>query len=221
MEGNRRQFLGSVAALSATGALLPSALGAEPPDPRPVSADWDLSWRERITGPFRAVFDNPTVNEGAGLWRAADWKRTVLDVYGDEAKDASAVLVIRHEAIPMIMSHAFWERHDIAAEDKINDPETGDAVKHNPFLSREVASERRRGATLDSFIAGGGIVLACNYAFSLSVVGREAKKGGIDNAAAREAALKQVIPGVILQPSGFFAVIEAQRSGCHFFPATG
>lgn len=220
MEGSRRQFLGSVAALSASGALLPAALGADAPDPRPVSADWDMSWRERITGPFRAVFDNPVVNEGAGLWRAADWKRLVLEVYGDEAKDASAVLVIRHKAIPMIMSHAFWERHDIAAEDRINDPETGDAVKHNPFLSRESAGSERRGATLDRFMAGGGIVLACNYAFGQSVVSREARKSGIDNTAARAVALKDIIPGVILQPSGFFAVIEAQRSGCHFFPAS-
>lgn len=220
MEGNRRQFLGSMAALSAAGALLPSALGAEPPGPRPVGADWDMSWRDRVTGPFRAVFDNPIVNEGTGLWRAADWKRTVLDVYGDEAKDASAVLVIRHEAIPMIMNHAFWERHDIGVEEKVNDP-SGNAVKYNPFLSRQSEGGGRRGVKLDTFIAGGGIVLACNYAFSLSVVSREAKKAGIENAAAREEALKQVIPGVILQPSGFFAVIEAQRSGCHFFPAAG
>ena len=219
MEGSRRQFLGSVAAWSASGAILPAALGADARDPRPVSADWDMSWRERVTGPFRAVFDNPVVNEGAGLWRAADWKRTVLEVYGDEAKDAAAVLVIRHKAIPMIMSHAFWERHGIGAEDTIND-ETGAAVKHNPFLSRESAGSGRRDATLDSFIAGGGIVLACNYAFGLSVVSREARKAGIDSTAARAVVLREVIPGVILQPSGFFAVLEAQRSGCHFFPAT-
>jgi hypothetical protein len=53
------------------------------------------------------------------------------------------------------------------------------------------------------------------------VVGPEARKAGIDNTAAREVVLKQVIPGVIIQPSGFFAVIEAQRAGCHFFPAAG
>jgi len=218
MAGNRRQFLGSVAALSASGALLPSALGAQPSGPQPVSADWDVSWRSRITGPFRAVFDTPVVNEGVGLWRAADWKRNVMEVYGDEAKDASSVLVIRHEAIPMIMNHAFWERHEIGAEDKIDDP-SGKPAKYNPFLTRE--GERLRGATIDSFIASGGIVLACNYAFGRSVVSREAKKTGIDNTAARAAALQQVIPGVIIQPSGFFAVIEAQRSGCHFFPASG
>ena len=219
MEGNRRQFLGSVAALSATGALLPSALGAEPPGPKPLSADWDMTWRDRVRGPFRAVFDNPIVNEGVGLWRAVDWKRSVTEVYGDEAKDASSVLVIRHEAIPMIMSHAFWERHDVGAEDKINDP-SGNPVKYNPFLTRDGESAGR-GASIDSFIAGGGIVLACNYAFGRSVVSREAKKAGVPNTEARAAALQQVIPGVIIQPSGFFAVIEAQRSGCHFFPAAG
>jgi hypothetical protein len=220
MEGNRRQFLGSVAALSATGALLPSALGAEPPGPPPVSADWDMSWRERVAGPFRAVFDNPIVNEGVGLWRAVDWKRSVQEVYGDEAKDVSTVLVIRHEAISMIMNHAFWERHEVGAQDKIDDPANDEPAKQNPFLSREGSAGGRRGTSIDGFIAAGGIVLACNYAFGRSVVSREARKAGIDNAAARAVVLQQVIPGVILQPSGFFAVIEAQRAGCQFFPAS-
>src|SRR5690349_18166572 len=113
MEWNRRHFLGSVAALTATGAILPSALGAETPGPEPVSADWDMSWRDRVKGPFRAVFDNPYTAEGAGLWRAADWKKTVIEVYRTKPKDVTAVLVVRHEAIPMIMSHAFWERHEL------------------------------------------------------------------------------------------------------------
>jgi hypothetical protein len=220
MDGNRRQFLG-VAALGATGAVLPSALGAASLGPEPVSADWDVSWRNRIVGEFRAVFDSPIINEGVGLWRATDWKRNVMEVYGDQAKDASTVLVIRHEAIPMIMSHAWWERHQIGATSGGTDSTTA-TVKFNPYLSRESGASRgRRGATIDAFIESGGIVLACNYAFGNSVVGPEARKAGIDHNAARDVALKQVIPGVIIQPSGFFAVIEAQRSGCHFFPAAG
>lgn len=223
MEGNRRQFLGSVAALSATGVVLPSALGAETPGPEPVSADWDVSWRDRIKGPFRAVFDNPVVADGSGLWRAMDWKKTVTDVYGTKPKDISAVLVIRHEAIPMIMGHAFWERHELGTELKIN--RNDKPVTWNPFLSRETEGQpegggggRRGPMTLDAFIEGGGIVLACNYAFGF-MVSKERQKAGVEQAEARATALQQVIPGVIIQPSGFFAVIEAQRSGCHFFPA--
>ena len=237
MEGSRRHFLGSVAALSATGAFLPSALGAEAPEPgpEPVSADWDLSWRERVRGPFRAVFDSPLVNYGSGLWRAADWKKTVPSVYKAKDKDVTAVLVIRHSAIPMIMNHAYWERHDIAAELKKAESSGNESsenessgsessgtppAKHNPYLSREGDENKGRGATIDGFLASGGIVLACNYAFGF-MVSKEAKKAGIKQDEARAVVLQQVIPGVILQPSGFFAVIEAQRAGCHFFPAAG
>ena len=231
MEGNRRQFLGSVAALSATGAFLPSALGAETPEPEPASTEWDLSWRKRIRGPFRAVFDSPVVNYGSGLWRADDWKKTIPKVYGAKPTDVSAVLVIRHEAIPMIMNHAYWERHDIAASLKSNESHGNESssgsespatppAKHNPYLSREEDANKGRGATIDSFLASGGIVLACNYAFGF-MVSKEARKAGIKQDEARAIVLQQVIPGVILQPSGFFAVIEAQRSGCHFFPAAG
>jgi hypothetical protein len=221
MAGNRRQFFGSVAALSAAGAIVPSALGAETPEPgpEPVDEKWDMSWRGRVRGPFRAVFDNPVVNYGSGLWRAADWKKTVPEVYKARDKDVSAVLVIRHEAIPMIMNHAYWERHEIGAELKSNDS-SGNPVKHNPYLTREDDENKGRGPTIDSFVASGGIVLACNYAFGF-MVSKEVKKAGSSRDDARAVVLQQVIPGVILQPSGFFAVLEAQRAGCHFFPAAG
>jgi hypothetical protein len=37
---------------------------------------------------------------------------------------------------------------------------------------------------------------------------------------ARQRTLAHLIPGVILQPSGFFGALEAQRAGCSFFPIT-
>lgn len=220
MARNRRQFLGNVAALTAGGLALPSRAQAASSGPAPISADWDLTWKDRVTGDFRAVFDTPSVNDGAGLWRAADWRRTVQSVYGDAGKGASAVLVIRHEAIPMIMTDAFWDRHDISKQDKIKDPSNGKHVRHNPFIARPDTPENQRAFSLDGFLAGGGIVLACNYAFGL-MVSREAKRMKVEFREAREATLAEVLPGVILQPSGFFAVIEAQRAGCHFFPASG
>src|SRR5688500_10587696 len=224
MAGNRRQFLGNVAALSAGGLFLPSALGAETPGPEPVSADWDVTWRDRVKSEFRAVFDNPILNEGGGVWLAIDWIRRVREAYGDQEEGPRTVLVVRHEAVPVIRDRACWEPHGIGAEHKLN-ARSGNPVKYTPYLAREGAAGedggRRGGGTIDSFIASGGIVLACNYAFGRSVVGKEARKAGIDQAAARTAVLAQVIPGVIIQPSGFFAVIEAQRVGCHFFPAAG
>lgn len=219
MSENRRHFLGSLATLGAGSLILPPALSAA--DVEPVQGTtWDMAWRDRVKGDFRAVFDSPAINEGVGLWRAADWKRTVQQVYGDAAKDVSAVLIIRHDAIPMAMNHAFWERHAIGEEEKIKAPQSEEFVKYNPFLARPDSSgSGRGGATVDSFIADGGIVLACNYAFGF-MVGKEARKQGVTSREARQATIDQLIPGVILQPSGFFAAIEAQRAGCHFFLAS-
>lgn len=218
MDENRRQFLGSIAVLSAAGALLPTR--AEAAGPEPVQGTtWDMTWRERVVGDFRAVFDSPEISEGAALWRAADWKRTVKSVYGDAAKDISSVLVLRHEAIPMIMNSAFWERHALGEEAKMKKEGSEEFETRNPFLSTAETKENERWSTLDGFIAGGGIVLACNYAFGF-MVSKEAKKAGVPNREARPATLGYVVPGVILQPSGFFAAIEAQRAGCHFFLAS-
>jgi hypothetical protein len=218
MARNRRQFLGNIAALSTGGALLPSALGAMGPEPV-QGQTWDMSWRDKVVGDFRAVFDSPEVNEGVGLWRAADWKRSVKAVYGDAAKDASAVLVIRHKAIPMALNNAFWERHAIGEEQKITKPRSEEFVTVNPFLSTPDSSESDRSNSLDGFMADGGIILACNYAL-MQMVAREARKLGVPSREARDATLQYLIPGIIVQPSGFFAALEAQRAGCHFFLAS-
>ena len=223
MSSDRRNFLGHFAALGAGGVLLPSALEAAGPEPV-QGTNWDMSWRDKVAGDFRAVFDTPEITEGVGLWRAADWKRTVRQVYGDAAKDVSAVLVIRHNAIPMIMNHAFWERHGIGEEEKITVPRSETFVTWNPWVSRETASDAggsggRGMPTLDGFIADGGIILACNYAFGF-MVSKEAQKAGVQSREARPATLEYLVPGVILQPSGFFATIEAQRAGCQFFQAS-
>ena len=66
----------------------------------------------------------------------------------------------------------------------------------------------------------GGIVLGCNLAFSFEVVPRFQKAGNLTPEAARAEALSHLLPGVILQPSGFFAVTRAQEAGCQFVPAS-
>jgi hypothetical protein len=44
------------------------------------------------------------------------------------------------------------------------------------------------------------------------------RQEGMSRAEAREEALAHLLPGVILQPSGFFATIRAQQAGCALFP---
>jgi hypothetical protein len=72
---------------------------------------------------------------------------------------------------------------------------------------------------LDKFIARGGIALGCNLAFA-DCVELVKSKENVSEAEARKQALAFLVPGVILQPSGVFAVIRAQEAGGTYIRAS-
>ena len=64
-------------------------------------------------------------------------------------------------------------------------------------------------------MASGGIVLACNMAFR-SIVSQYQTADKLSPADAMKVAKENVIPGIILQPSGIFAALRAQEIGCNY-----
>ncbi len=224
MAGDRRSFLGRLAtgAAAAAGALGLEArrLEAEPRI-RPVSDAWDMSWVGRVNGKFRGVFDSPKITDGGEIWRAATWRNQVIEVYGVKDADVSPVLVIRHAGIPLVMNDAFWARHNIGKKRKVKDPITGKTAEHNPIGPSDWRTEVPAwlaDSLIPRFIERGGIVLACNFAFGL-MVHLESEIDKEHAKEARERAIGYLLPGVILQPSGFFGLLEAQRAGCQLFTA--
>lgn len=222
MSGDRRSFLGRLAtgAAVAAGALGIDAarLNAEPAL-RPVSDKWDMSWADRVNGKFRAVFDSPKIEEGGEIWRAATWRNQIIEVYGVKDPEVNPVLVIRHAGIPLVMNDAFWARHNIGKKRKVKDPLTGKTAEHNPIGPNDWRKEIPSwmgDSLIPKFVERGGIVLACNFAFGL-MVHLESEVDKEHAKEARERALSYLLPGVILQPSGFFALLEAQRAGCQVF----
>jgi hypothetical protein len=153
------------------------------------------------------VFDWPQPNGSAALWRAGIWKQQVVETFGVPAADVSVLLVIRHSAIPMIMAGDFWERNEVGKKRKIKVEGTGKTATTNPYQG-----------DIEDFLSKGGTVLACGFAFGI-MVGMDAKRQGRKPIEVRPEVLTQVIPGIIIQPSGFFALLEAQRNGCGLFPA--
>lgn len=213
----RRDFLGWLGAggVLATGGIARLAVAL----PAPVSDKWDMSWCERVNGKVRAVFDSPGVEEGAALFRAQVWRDEHKEVYGTPISEASAVIVFRHEGIPLVMNDAFWGRFDLGKELKIKDAKGKKWTTVNPIASTPPGTpEKFANYNLPAFIASGGIVLACNFAFG-EMVGRIKAADKLSADDARKRALEQLIPGVILQPSGVFAALRAQQSGCNYLLA--
>jgi hypothetical protein len=232
MSADRREFLGTLLAAGAlplVGKSDSRKVGKQLSEPsdlptfRPSDSPWDLSWTSRLTGAHRAAFDWFQPNASAGLWRAGIWKQQVVEAFGVKPEEVSAVLVIRHSAIPMIMGDEFWVRHKLGKLRKVKDFETNKIAERNPY--RSYANHTKppppeQDSSIEGFLRNGGIVLACGFAFGF-MVSLEAKKQHRKATEVRPEVLQQVIPGIIIQPSGFFALLEAQRNRCGLFPAEG
>lgn len=221
MSIDRRDFLARAASASLLAAV-PFDLSLPPhgdersmATTRPLS-DTDLSWVSRLRGKSRAVFDSPRVSEGVALFRAAMWRNQINEVFGTPREDVTPVVVFRHEAIPLVMDDAFWDHLGIGKDLQWKDEKTGKWTKVNPIVNAaEDAPPKFKEFTLPAFINSGGIVLACGLAFG-QIVGQYKQKDKLSSADAQQRAKEHLVPGVIIQPSGFFAVLKAQEEGCNY-----
>ncbi|HET6679998.1 MAG TPA: hypothetical protein VFG84_02275 [Gemmatimonadaceae bacterium] len=235
----RREFLGSLAtgaALFVGGGALSNPLSAREPDGDLSAAEsppaddsiaqprraWDMSWLDRLTGEHRQVFDAPEIADGTILHQARTWMAGFAEVYSTSDADTNAVLVIRHNAVPMAIGDAVWARMEYGKEHDLKDPTSGKPAERNPFTN--VASDDRHSivwpdGTLDRLIERGAIVLVCNLA-TLRVVRQVATKLKVPTDEARELVFNNMVPGTIHMPSGIFAVARAQEAGCHYIRAT-
>jgi len=223
MSVDRREFIerlagGAVMYGGLTGPLVSSPLRF------PVSSDdtWDLSWVSRIHGSHRAVFDCTEIESGAGLLRAEIWRLQYEQVLKLPTSEMTAVVILRHSAIPLAMTQEYWDRYKIGETKDVTDPFTEKPTRRNPILLRADNGELPPGfanANLDGVLRGGGVVLACNLAFN-ECISTVAKADKLDPAEAKKRAITMINPGVVLQPSGVFAAIRAQQEGCHYIKAS-
>ncbi len=214
---HRRDFLGNLAATGLLAALPAPLTAAERTAAvRPIDDSWDMSWAGRLKGKSRAVFDSPQVGEGGALFRACLWRDQHAKVFGTPRAELTPVVVFRHQAIPLIMDDAHWDHLGVGKDVKWKDEKTGKWLKRNPLLSASPdMPPDMKEYTLPAFISSGGIVLACNLAFG-EIIQQYKDKDKLADAEAEQAAKSHIVPGVILQPSGFFAVLKAQDEGCKY-----
>lgn len=220
MQHDRRQFLGTLTtgamALGGLGlglAALPEALSAAMPSTTgPQGSAWDTRWPSRLTGRIRTVFDVPEVESGYGVWRASIWAAQYRQVLGIAENDLSTALVLRHNGIVLALQQSAWDRWGLGAHSQATHPGTGQPTPRNPALmgTGDGLAEVQASFALPEFIKRGGVVLACDLAMNV-LSQHVAKVASVSTEVAKQRLVESLVPGVILQPSGVFAVLHAQR----------
>ena len=179
-----------------------------------------MSWVDKVTGKHKAVFDSIEVDEGVGLFRACVWRDQYAEIYGTSKSEMTPVLVIRHASIPLAMNDEYWKRFNVGKTAKIKDSATNKWTTVNPIrVAGQNATGKWADYNLTSFMAQGGIVLACDLALR-RVIGDFVKADKLKPAEGRAKALAHLIPGIVMMPSGVFAVLRAQEAGCGYILAS-
>jgi intracellular sulfur oxidation DsrE/DsrF family protein len=210
--------LGTVACASATSAA--PAAGSRPtpgPAQQQGTGAFDMSWLGRIDKRRRTVFDTYEVSGGAGLAYVGAYLSGAAQAYGPDI-DASTVLVHRHASVPVVIGDDVWKRLALGESLKINDPTTGEPALRNPFINYKQGDRHSMtGANggLDTLIAKGVIVLACNIALG-GYASRLATKESIPREEARKQLMASLVPGVYVVPNGIFGVCAAQEANCAY-----
>jgi intracellular sulfur oxidation DsrE/DsrF family protein len=220
---SRRDFLGSagagVAALAAVA--LPSwptggipGLGAPAYASGRVAAPWSDAWLDKITGKHKQFFDGVSWNDGFVLAFAKNFLDLNHEAYGLTDKDLTAVVGLRHFAMPMALPDALWERYKIGDAFKVIDPATKAPAVRNPAMHAD-GLKLPPGCDIPTLVGRGVVFTVCNVALTV-ISGMLATNAGVTADAAKQEWTQQLLPGMTLVPVGVLAVNRAQEKGCTY-----
>ncbi len=214
---DRREFLGSIAASAAIGITAlatPLAAAAEPDQGSELEA-----WFDTIKGKHKMVFD---VTQPHGITPFA-WPRVFLTtngMTGTAEKDCSAVVVLRHTAVPYALASGMWEKYKLGDAVKAEDPATKAPALRNPFEQPKPGEYKAPGIGpiaigIKELQASGVMFCVCNMALTVwsTNVGTAMN---LDPIEIRKEWVANILPGIQIVPSGVWALGRAQERGCGY-----
>ncbi|MCX5755991.1 MAG: hypothetical protein NTX19_07730 [Gemmatimonadetes bacterium] len=217
----RRRFIaslvGGTAALAAgtVGARDLFAQGGGMPVYPPPQGGWDMSWTDKVEkAKHRLVVDCAGVDDGLALTNAQTVLAGYKDVYNTADADMAIVVVIRHKAVQMVLNDDIWAKWKIGEQLSIKDG--AEPALRNTFAK---GSGRGGGSSMEGLMQRGVIILCCNLALMRSA-GQFATAMSMPVDEARKLFIDSLVPGIIRQTNGVFAVTRAQEAGAHFLKST-
>ena len=212
---NRRDFLAlaatATAGLSVTLPMAGTAAAATGP-----STEF-TRWLDTIPGKYRQVTDWPDLNHGMGLGYTLSFLMTAPVAYGVPESDVGAVLVIRHNTIPIAMRDPVWLKYNLGELFGIADPDSNAPALRNPYFLKPGALPFA-DAALQKLMDRGVKVAACDLALTFWS-GVVARKMGLTHEEVKKEWIEAVHPGIQVVPSGTVACHGAVSRGCSYLSA--
>jgi intracellular sulfur oxidation DsrE/DsrF family protein len=216
---SRRSFFGTLAsgaaALGATTLIDPNRLFGETLRAASPSADKSFeTWLGKIKGTHKQVFDCMMPDGGMPL----AWTRVFLmtnKAVGVAESDCSAVVVLRHEAIPLAMEDRLWAKYKFGEVFKVNDNSTKAPALRNSFWKPKPKELPLPGMAVNELLDSGVLIGVCDMALTVysSIV---AGQMNISADECKKDWVSGILPGIEIVPSGVLAVNRAQEHGCTY-----
>lgn len=217
---SRRGFIEKVAAGAAvigfSGLVSPLESQAENISGSMSSED---AWFDKIKGKYRMVFDATRPHEILPF----AWPRVFLltnQKTGAAETDCTAMVILRHAAIPYAMEHSLWQKYKFGELFKAEDPQTKTPAVRNPFWKPEPGAFKVPGVGpvaigINELMDSGVLFGVCDMAITVySAVAAESLKQKPEDV--KKEWLAGVLPGIQVVPSGLWALNRAQQRGCSY-----
>jgi hypothetical protein len=217
---HRRGFLGGLAAGAATLGITTltapfNKLTAQQMKSAKTNDAGFEAWLGKIKGKHRQVFDSPNPNGGMPL----AWTRVFLmtnSSVGVPDDEVTAVLVMRHESIPMAMEHDLWSKYKFGEVFKIDDGATKAPALRNPFYQPKEGELPLPGMAVEDLLKSGVLVGVCDMAMTFYSKHVFAPKMNMDADVIKKDWVAGLIPGIQIVPSGVLAVNRTQEHHCTY-----
>lgn len=219
LNSSRRAFVGSLAAGAGMLAGLPSSLAAVPSTDPSVYADAE-EWFKKIKGKHRIVYDASEPHDGMPIiWSWVFYKTN--NQTGSPDNDLTAMVVLRHNAIPFAMKDDLWAKYKFGEVFKINDRTTQAAAVRNPYYDPKDGDFPLPGIDgIQKLQSRGALFCVCDMALTV-YSGFVAKAANLNPEEVKKDWVSGVHPGVQIVPSGVWAIGRAQEKGCAYCYAGG
>ncbi|WPP50745.1 Tat (twin-arginine translocation) pathway signal sequence containing protein [Catalinimonas niigatensis] len=217
---SRRKFMGTLAATaSMSGLTVPLLANTDPKTESKHVSEAD-AWFKKVKGSHRVVYDAPEPHMGFPfIWSWAFYLTNNQTGTADD--DMTAVVVLRHNAIPFAMEDKLWQKYKFGDTFHVNDNTTGASALRNPFYVPKEGDYPMPGIDGIKTLQDRGVMICvCDLAMTVYSSGT-AQSMNLKPEEVKKEWEEGVLPGIQIVPSGVWALGRAQEHGCGYIYAGG